>query len=67
MVKGFVIVVFGGLGSAIGAVYAALILGIAEAVTTLYLGTLWVWPVWAAIFLIILLIRPQGLAGGRTI
>jgi len=67
MVKGFVIVVFGGLGSASGAVYAALILGIAEALATLYLGTLWVWPVWAAIFLVILLIRPQGLAAGRTI
>lgn len=67
MVKGFVIVVFGGLGSVTGAIYAALLLGISEAIATLYLGTLWVWPVWAAIFLIILLIRPQGLSGGRTI
>jgi len=67
MVKGFVIVVFGGLGSVSGAVYAAFLLGIAEAMTTLYLGTLGVWPVWAAMFLIILLIRPQGLSGGRTI
>ncbi|MBW1792469.1 MAG: branched-chain amino acid ABC transporter permease, partial [Deltaproteobacteria bacterium] len=41
MVKGFVIVVFGGLGSATGAVYGAFILGIAEALATLYLGALW--------------------------
>lgn len=67
MVKGFVIVVFGGLGSATGAVYAAFILGLAEAITTLYLGPMWVWPIWFFMFLVILLIRPQGLMGGRTL
>jgi branched-chain amino acid transport system permease protein len=67
MVKGFVIVVLGGLGSATGAVYAAFIMGITEALVTLYLGSLWVWPVWFLIFVIILLLRPQGLAGGRTL
>ncbi|MFH1136590.1 MAG: branched-chain amino acid ABC transporter permease [Pseudomonadota bacterium] len=67
MVKGFVIVVFGGLGSAAGAVYAAFILGLAEAIVTLYIGSLWVWPIWFAMFLIVLLIKPQGLMGGRTL
>lgn len=67
MIKGFVIVVLGGLGSAIGAVYAAFILGIAEALITLYMGALWVWPMWFVIFVIILLFRPQGIAGGRTL
>jgi branched-chain amino acid transport system permease protein len=67
MVKGFVIVVFGGLGSATGAVYGAFILGIVEAMATLYLGALWVWPVWFFMFVIILLLRPQGIAGGRTL
>ncbi|UCF90788.1 MAG: branched-chain amino acid ABC transporter permease [Desulfobacterales bacterium] len=67
MVKGFVIVVLGGLGSATGAVYAAFIMGIAEALATLYLGSLWVWPIWFLIFVTILLLRPQGLAGGRTL
>ena len=67
MVKGFVIVVFGGLGNPTGAIYAAFILGIAEAVATLYLGALWVWPVWAIIFLVVLLLRPQGLSAGRTL
>ncbi|MDI6814220.1 MAG: branched-chain amino acid ABC transporter permease, partial [Desulfitobacteriaceae bacterium] len=38
MVKGFVIVTFGGLGSTSGAVVAALILGLVEAVATLYFG-----------------------------
>jgi len=62
-----VIVVFGGLGSATGAVYAAFILGLAEAIITLYMGPMWVWPIWFFMFLIILLIRPQGLMGGRTL
>ena len=66
MVTGFVIVCFGGLGSTSGAIFAALILGVVEALTTLYLGASWVWPVWFVIFLIILLVRPQGLLGGRN-
>jgi branched-chain amino acid transport system permease protein len=67
MVKGFVIVVFGGLGSATGAIYAAFILGLAEAIVTLYIGSLWVWPIWFVMFLVVLLIKPQGLLGGRTL
>ncbi|MCX8062201.1 MAG: branched-chain amino acid ABC transporter permease, partial [Anaerolineales bacterium] len=55
MVKGFVIVTFGGLGSTSGAVVAALILGLVEAVATLYLGAIWVWPIWFVLFLIVLL------------
>ena len=67
MVNEFVIVVFGGLGSAPGAVLGAFILGITEAFVTLYIGSLWVWPIWFGMFVVILLIRPQGLLGGRTI
>lgn len=66
MVKGFVIVTFGGLGSTSGAVVAALILGLVEAVATLYLGAIWVWPIWFVLFLIVLLLRPQGILGGRA-
>ncbi len=66
MVKGFVIVSFGGLGSTNGAIFAGLILGIVEAMVTLYIGAIWVWPIWFAIFMIVLLIRPQGILGGRV-
>ena len=65
MVKGFVIVSFGGLGSTNGAIFAGLILGIVEALVTLYIGAIWVWPIWFAIFMVVLLIRPQGILGGR--
>lgn len=67
MLKGFVIVCLGGLGSVVGAVYAAFMLGLIESVVMLYLGALWVWPIWFFLFLVILLLRPHGLAGGRTI
>jgi branched-chain amino acid transport system permease protein len=65
MVKGFVIVSLGGLGSATGAIYAAVILGTVEALATLYLGAIWVWPIWFTMFVIVLLVRPQGILGGR--
>jgi branched-chain amino acid transport system permease protein len=65
MVKGFVIVSLGGLGSTTGAIYAAVILGAVEALATLYVGAIWVWPIWFTMFVIILLIRPQGILGGR--
>jgi branched-chain amino acid transport system permease protein len=66
MVKGFVVVTFGGLGSTTGAIFAGLILGMVEAMVTLYLGAIWVWPIWFVIFMIVLLIRPQGILGGRA-
>lgn len=66
MVKGFVIVTFGGLGSTTGAIFAGFILGIVEAVVTLYLGAIWVWPFWFTLFLLVLLIRPRGILGGRN-
>jgi len=66
MVKGFVIVTFGGLGSTTGAIYAAFILGVVEAVATLYLGAIWVWPLWFIMFLVVLLVRPRGILGGRN-
>jgi branched-chain amino acid transport system permease protein len=65
MVKGFVITTFGGLGSTTGTIYAAIILGVVEALATLYFGAIWVWPIWFAMFMIVLLLRPQGLLGGR--
>jgi branched-chain amino acid transport system permease protein len=66
MIKGFIIVTFGGLGNILGAIVAAFALGIIEAVVTLYAGTLWIWPAWLATFILTLSLRPQGILGGRT-
>jgi branched-chain amino acid transport system permease protein len=65
MIKGFIIVVFGGLGNVPGAIVAAFALGIIETMVTLYAGALWIWPAWLAVFIVVLSVRPQGILGGR--
>ena len=65
MVRGFVIVVFAGLGSITGLLYAGLFLGITEAFVSLFLGVIWVPTFWLLAFLLILLFRPQGLSGAK--
>jgi branched-chain amino acid transport system permease protein len=61
--KAFVIVVFGGLGSIQGVLYAAFILGLVEAFVISELGATWTMPVWFIVLLLILMIRPRGLMG----
>jgi branched-chain amino acid transport system permease protein len=63
LIKGFIIVAFGGLGSLSGTLYAAFILGLVEAMVSLYIGPLWVFPFWTLLFILILAIRPKGLLG----
>jgi branched-chain amino acid transport system permease protein len=65
MIKGFIIVTFGGLGNVPGAILAAFALGLIETTVTLYMGTLWVWPAWLITFIVALWLRPQGILGGR--
>jgi branched-chain amino acid transport system permease protein len=59
------IVVLGGLGSIEGAVVAALVFGIAETVTAVYISPAWATAVPFAIVFAVLLVRPQGLLGTR--
>jgi branched-chain amino acid transport system permease protein len=59
------IVVLGGLGSLEGAVISAMIFGIAETVTAVYISPAWATAVPYAIVFAVLLIRPQGLLGTR--
>lgn len=67
MIKGFVIVAFGGLGSVPGAIVAAFLLGVVEALVTLYLGAIWIWPAWLLTFIVALWLRPQGILGRRSV
>ncbi|MBT4267921.1 MAG: branched-chain amino acid ABC transporter permease [Deltaproteobacteria bacterium] len=66
MFKGFIIVVFGGLGTISGAIFAGLFLGLVESLITFYGSQSWVWPAWFVIFLIVLLIKPEGLFGRKS-
>lgn len=61
--KSFVIVVLGGMGSILGATFGGLILGVAEALTSLTVGEAYKDIAGFVIFLLILLLRPSGLFG----
>lgn len=59
------VVILGGLGSLLGAALGAAILGLGEALTSSYVDTRWATAVPYVLIIAILLIRPQGLLGGR--
>jgi branched-subunit amino acid ABC-type transport system permease component len=64
--KSFVIVVLGGLGNPTGALVGGIVLGLLEGVTTMFMPVGWVPIIEYGIFVLILLIRPNGLFGART-
>jgi branched-chain amino acid transport system permease protein len=59
------IVVLGGLGSVPGAVIAALILGVGEALMSTYVSPLWSPALSIVLIFVILAVRPQGLLGTK--
>lgn len=63
MVKGWVMTVFGGMGSLTGAVLAGFILGMVEALVGWQIGFTWTMAVWFTILIGIFIFRPQGLYG----
>jgi branched-chain amino acid transport system permease protein len=65
VITAFVVVVLGGMGSFGGALLAALIVGIAESVAAVFIPAAMKQFVIYSIFVIVLLLRPQGLFGTR--
>lgn len=65
--KAFAIVVLAGLGNVMGALWASLILGVAESAVGTYVpqGTGWADGVFFIVILMALLVRPAGLGGGH--
>src|SRR5713226_9346168 len=59
------IVVLGGLGSVAGAVLAALLMGVVEAVVAVEISPVWSSFSFFVVLIAILLIRPQGMLGTR--
>ena len=58
-----IVVVFGGLGSLPGTIYAAYVIGLVQATASTLIGTTWSLPILYAVILVVLLVRPQGLLG----
>lgn len=64
--KSFVICVLGGLGNPLGALIGGLLLGALEGIIPAFMETSWVPVVEFVLFVLILLVRPQGLMGSKT-
>ena len=65
LLKAFTICVLGGLGSVVGAGVGGIIIGIVESMSSTYLSSDWKDVVVFIIFLMVLLLRPQGLLGKK--
>jgi branched-subunit amino acid ABC-type transport system permease component len=63
--KSFVIVVLGGLGNPIGALLGGIILGLIEGLVPVFTKITWVPVLEFVLFVLILLVRPQGLFGAK--
>ncbi len=63
--KSFIISVLGGLGNPLGALVGGLILGVLEGVLPLGMPNTWVPVIEFLLFILILLIKPSGLLGGK--
>lgn len=62
----FIVVIVGGLGSLTGAVVAALFIGIIQSLTVLWFPAYMAQISSFAILILVLLVRPQGIMGGRA-
>ncbi|HEY0218752.1 MAG TPA: branched-chain amino acid ABC transporter permease [Afipia sp.] len=63
----FAAAILGGLGSPLGAVIGALVIGLAEELSTLILPTNYRQVVSFGVILVLLLVRTQGLFGGKAV
>ena len=65
MLKAFIVVVFGGLGSLEGAILGGVILGVIESVGVAVVSSEWQDVIAFAILILVLWVRPQGLFGAK--
>jgi branched-chain amino acid transport system permease protein len=61
-----IVTVLGGLGSILGTLYAAYIVGLIGAAVSFYLGVRWSLPVLFSLIMLVLILRPAGIAGKAT-
>lgn len=62
-IKGFIIVVLGGLGSIVGAILGGVIVGVIESVGPQFMAATWTEAIVYGLFLVVLFVKPSGLFG----
>jgi len=62
-IKGFTVVILGGLGNVLGAIYAGLLLGLIESLGAVYISTAYKDTFAFIILILVLLFKPSGLLG----
>ena len=63
LLEALIVVIFGGLGSLPGTVYAAYVIGLIQATAEVLVGTTWSLPILYGVILLVLVVRPHGLLG----
>ena len=66
LLQALIVVIFGGLGSLSGTLYAAYAIGFIQSVAIVTIGTTWTLPVLYAVILLVLIFRPYGLKGNPS-
>jgi branched-subunit amino acid ABC-type transport system permease component len=67
MLKAFIICVIAGLGNIPGSVYAAIVLGLFESVIQYVAGARYGFPAMLALVIVVLIWRPYGVFGRRSV
>ncbi|MCP4686599.1 MAG: branched-chain amino acid ABC transporter permease, partial [Desulfobacterales bacterium] len=62
-IKGFIIVVLGGLGSIGGAILGGIIIGMIESIAPQFMTATWTEAIVYGLFLLVLFVKPSGLFG----
>jgi branched-chain amino acid transport system permease protein len=65
LLRAFIVVVFGGLGSLPGTVVGAYVIGPIEAIAVFFVGLYWAPVVLFIVLILVMILRPTGLMGGQ--
>ena len=66
LLEALIVVIFGGLGSLSGTLYAAYAIGLIQSTAIVTIGTTWTLPILYGVILLVLIVRPYGLKGSPS-
>ncbi len=66
LLEALIVVIFGGLGSLSGTLYAAYAIGLIQSIAIVAIGETWTLPILYGVILLVLIFRPYGLKGNPS-